>query len=62
MEELASEGMTMIVVTHETRFARRAADEVALFDRGVILEQAEPERFFTQPQHERTRQFLAHLH
>ncbi|WP_270352032.1 amino acid ABC transporter ATP-binding protein [Microbacterium testaceum] len=62
MEELASEGMTMIVVTHETRFARRAADEVALFDRGVILEQAEPERFFTQPEHERTRQFLAHLH
>lgn len=62
MEELAAEGMTMIVVTHETRFARRVADEVAFFDHGVILEQAEPERFFTQPEHERTRQFLAHLH
>lgn len=62
MEELAAEGMTMIVVTHETRFARRVADEVAFFDHGVILEQAEPEKFFTQPEHERTRQFLAHLH
>jgi polar amino acid transport system ATP-binding protein len=62
MEELAAEGMTMIVVTHETRFARRVADEVAFFDQGVILEQAEPEKFFTQPEQERTRQFLRHLH
>ncbi|WP_159500518.1 amino acid ABC transporter ATP-binding protein [Microbacterium sp. 18062] len=62
MEELAAEGMTMIVVTHETRFARRVADEVAFFDHGVILEQAEPEKFFSEPEHERTRQFLAHLH
>jgi polar amino acid transport system ATP-binding protein len=62
MEGLAAQGMTMIVVTHETRFARRVADEVALFDSGVIVEQAPPERFFTDPQHERTRQFLSHIH
>ena len=52
----------MIVVTHETRFARRVADEVALFDSGVIVEQAPPEQFFTAPEHERTREFLSHIH
>jgi len=62
MEELAAEGMTMIVVTHETQFARKVADEVLFFDGGVIIEQAEPERFFTQPEHARTRRFLEHLH
>ncbi|MEZ5152993.1 amino acid ABC transporter ATP-binding protein [Rhodococcus zopfii] len=62
MESLAEQGMTMIVVTHETRFARRVADEVALFDSGVIVEQAPPEQFFTDPRHERTRQFLSHIH
>ncbi|MQY31782.1 amino acid ABC transporter ATP-binding protein [Nocardia aurantia] len=62
MEDLAAQGMTMIVVTHETGFARRVAHEVALFHSGVIVEQAPPERFFTQPEHERTRAFLAHVH
>ncbi|WP_433754467.1 amino acid ABC transporter ATP-binding protein [Nocardia sp. CA-135398] len=62
MEDLAAQGMTMIVVTHETRFARRFAHEVALFDSGVIVEQAPPEQFFTQPEQERTRAFLSHVH
>ncbi|MCX4097025.1 amino acid ABC transporter ATP-binding protein [Nocardia sp. alder85J] len=62
MEDLAAQGMTMIVVTHETRFARRVAHEVALFHSGVIVEQAPPEQFFGQPEHELTRAFLAHVH
>ncbi|GAB2827881.1 amino acid ABC transporter ATP-binding protein [Alpinimonas psychrophila] len=62
MEDLAASGMTMIVVTHETRFARRVANEVTLFDSGVIVEQAEPNEFFENPQHERTKRFLSHVH
>jgi ABC-type polar amino acid transport system ATPase subunit len=62
MEKLAADGMTMIVVTHEVRFASRVADEVTLFDGGVIVEQAPPEAFFGNPQHERTRKFLSHVH
>lgn len=62
MEQLARGGMTMIVVTHEVRFARRVADEVTLFDGGVIVEQAAPDQFFDDPQHERTRRFLSHVH
>lgn len=62
MEGLAKEGMTMVVVTHEARFARRAADLVTLFDEGVIVEQAEPDEFFDNPSHERTKKFLSHLH
>ena len=62
MEDLAAEGMTMIVVTHEVRFARRAANEVTLFDSGVIVEQAAPDEFFENPQHERTKRFLSHVH
>jgi polar amino acid transport system ATP-binding protein len=61
MEGLADAGMTMVVVTHETRFARRVADEVMLFDGGVIVEQAPPDQFFDNPRHDRTRQFLSHL-
>ena len=61
MEQLAADGMTMIVVTHEVRFARRAADEVSLFDSGVLVEQAAPEEFFENPQHERTKRFLSHV-
>ena len=62
MESLANDGMTMIVVTHEVRFARRVADEVTLFDSGVIVEQASPDEFFDNPQHARTRKFLSHVH
>jgi polar amino acid transport system ATP-binding protein len=62
MEQLAEEGMTMVVVTHEMAFARKVASEVALFDQGVIIEQAGPEEFFGNPQHERTRRFLTHIH
>ena len=62
MEKLASDGMTMVVVTHEMRFARSVASEVALFDSGQIVEQAPPEQFFDSPEHERTRRFLAHMH
>jgi polar amino acid transport system ATP-binding protein len=62
MEKLAADGMTMLVVTHEMAFARRVASEVALFDAGQIVEQGAPHHFFDNPQHERSRRFLAHLH
>ena len=58
MEELAREGMTMVVVTHEVGFARRVADRAIMMDGGLIIEDAEPEAFFDRPQHERTRRFL----
>jgi L-cystine transport system ATP-binding protein len=58
MKDLAGEGMTMIVVTHEMRFAREAADEVIFMDQGVIVERDKPEVIFTQPKEERTRKFL----
>lgn len=61
IEQLAENGMTMIVVTHEVRFARRVADEVTLFDSGIIVEAAAPEEFFEDPKHERTRRFLSHV-
>jgi polar amino acid transport system ATP-binding protein len=59
MEELRREGMTMIVVTHEMGFARRAADRLVMMDDGRIIEEAPPERFFAAPTQERTRQFLS---
>ncbi|MFL6561924.1 MAG: amino acid ABC transporter ATP-binding protein, partial [Bacillus sp. (in: firmicutes)] len=58
MKNLAREGMTMIVVTHEMRFAREAADEVIFMDQGVIVERNKPEEIFTNPKEERTRKFL----
>jgi polar amino acid transport system ATP-binding protein len=61
MEELAHEGMTMIVVTHEMGFARAAADRVAMLDDGRIIEEGPPEHFFSAPRHERTRQFLSKI-
>jgi len=61
MKELALEGMTMVVVTHEMSFARDVADEVIFMDQGVIVEHGHPEQLFTQPREERTRQFLQHL-
>lgn len=61
MEQLAEEGMTMLVVTHEVGFARRVADEVLMFDKGEIVEALPPEQFFTNPAHERTKKFLEHV-
>ena len=61
MKELAKEGMTMVVVTHEMGFAREAADRVIFMDQGRIVEQAKPEAFFKHPQHSRTIQFLSQI-
>ena len=62
MEELAREGMTMVVVTHEMWFARKAADRVLVMDDGKIIERGTPETIFDQPQQSRTQQFLKMLH
>ena len=59
MVALARDGMTMIVVTHEMGFARRAADRVVFMDGGRIVEQASPEEFFTAPRSDRARDFLS---
>jgi ABC-type polar amino acid transport system ATPase subunit len=59
MESLAREGMTMLVVTHELRFAQHVATSVLMMDEGRIVEEAAPERVFSSPAHERTRRFLA---
>jgi polar amino acid transport system ATP-binding protein len=59
MRELAKEHMTMIVVTHEMRFARDAADRVVVMDAGRIIEDAPPDQLFGHPQHERTQAFLS---
>jgi len=56
--QLAAEGMTMVVVTHEMGFARQVADRVMFMDRGHIVEQAPPDEFFANPREERTRAFL----
>jgi polar amino acid transport system ATP-binding protein len=63
MEELAggAEGMTMIVVTHEMGFARKAADRVLMMDDGRFIEEGPPERFFAAPREERTKQFLSKI-
>lgn len=61
MLQLAREGMTMIVVTHEMSFARRVADWVLVFDRGVIIEQGPPAQIFDAPLVARTGEFLSHL-
>ena len=59
MEELAREGMTMVVVTHEIGFARGVASRVLMMDEGQIVEDGPPDEFFTNPQQERTQRFLA---
>ncbi|OAT83047.1 ectoine/hydroxyectoine ABC transporter ATP-binding protein EhuA [Bacillus sp. MKU004] len=58
MKDLAEEGMTMVVVTHEMRFAKEAADKVIFMDGGYILEEGTPQEVFENPKHGRTRQFL----
>ncbi|MFN8927567.1 MAG: amino acid ABC transporter ATP-binding protein, partial [Rhodospirillales bacterium] len=61
MVSLASEGMTMLCVTHEMGFARQVADRVIFMDRGEIVEQNVPELFFSNPQSERTKRFLSQI-
>ena len=62
MTELASEGMTMVIVTHEMNFARRVADRIIFMDAGSILEESTPEEFFAAPKTQRARDFLNSLH
>jgi general L-amino acid transport system ATP-binding protein len=61
MRSLAESGMTMVIVTHEVGFAREVAHRVMLMDEGQVVEQAEPEEFFQNPQEERSRRFLAQI-
>ena len=58
MEELAAEGMTMVVVTHEVGFARGVASRVLMMDEGEVIEDGTPDEFFGNPRHERTKRFL----
>ena len=62
MKQLADEGMTMLVVTHEMQFGERVADRVVMFDEGVILEEGAPDKIFQRADNERTRRFLNQLH
>ncbi len=59
MRDLAAEGMTMVVVTHEMAFAKNVSDKVVFMDQGVIAEQGDPQQMFTNPQLPRTREFLS---
>ena len=61
MKELAREGMTMIVVSHEMGFAREVADRLVMMDEGLIVEEGTAEHFFTNPQHDRTKLFLSKI-
>jgi len=61
MKDLAREGMTMAVVTHEMGFAREVADRVVFMDHGAVVEEEIPERFFTNPKHPRAKQFLSQI-
>jgi len=61
VRELAHEGMTMVIATHEMGFARDIADRVCFLEDGRILEQGQPEKIFTAPEHHRTRQFLGRI-
>ncbi len=61
MTDLARDGMTMVVVTHEMGFARRAADRVVFMDEGRIVEQATPEQFFSHPESDRAKDFLSKI-
>lgn len=61
MKDLADEGMTMVVVTHEMGFAKSVANRVLFMDGGQILEENKPEDFFSNPSHERAREFLSKI-
>jgi polar amino acid transport system ATP-binding protein len=60
--ELAKEGMTMVIVTHEMEFAKAVSDRVLFMDQGLVVEEGKPEEFFTSPQTERAKQFLNTFH
>ncbi|MNO84621.1 L-cystine import ATP-binding protein TcyC [compost metagenome] len=62
IKSLASEGRTMVVVTHEMKFAEEVADQVILMDHGVIVEQGTPQQVLRQSSNERTKSFLSRLH
>ena len=61
MKRLASEGMTMVVVTHEMGFAREVASRVVFMDDGTIIEEGPPQALFGDPQHDRTKRFLSRV-
>ena len=61
MVELAQDGMTMVCVTHEMGFARQVADRMVFMDSGEIVEVAPPDRFFSDPETERTKLFLSQI-
>ena len=61
MKELATSGMTMIVVSHEMGFAREVADRLIMFDQGMIVEEGPPEQIFDDPQNDRTKLFLSQI-
>ena len=61
MRELATSGMTMIVVTHEMGFAKEVADRMMMFDEGVIVEEGSPEQIFEAPRSDRTKLFLSQI-
>ncbi len=61
MLDLAGKGMTMIVVTHEMGFARKATTRIMMLEHGIILEEGPPEQIFDNPTHARTREFLSKI-
>jgi polar amino acid transport system ATP-binding protein len=61
IRQLARDGATLVIVTHEVGFAREVADTVVFMDGGVIVEQGSPEAVFDRPEHARTREFLSHV-
>ena len=61
MQELATSGMTMVVVSHEMGFAREVADRMMMFDEGIIVEEGPPEQIFQNPQSDRTKLFLSQI-
>ncbi|MDF2565249.1 MAG: glnQ3 [Massilibacillus sp.] len=61
MKQLAADGMTMVVVTHEMGFARDVADRVVFMDKGYVVEEGTPEKIFNQPENQRTKEFLARV-
>ena len=61
IKEVVSEGMTMVIVTHEMRFAQQVASRVIFFDGGKIVEENTPQEFFNNPKNERLKEFLSKL-